>query len=463
MSMGTSTWKRSGTIGKGITELLFFAPVWLTIVCYAVPGSVSIVWAAGLLALYGIGAWVAERKQNMRIMTRWLTSLLVASLFSVIIGLLAFDLTDYILWTASFISGLCATERGSAMIRKGWPQSFQSAHMGVGILLYVISIPLSYWVLHELADLRLWIAFCGMASVVLFMNIINNRHLSSESVDGSRSKTLSEAQRRNRMLLAILTVLIVVFTAFRQIQQWLEDHVFAAIRRLLGMFGGGEAAEPPPEVEPATPPQPMLPPMEQNEPSKLLVLLEQIVKIVVTIALVIGALLLLYWLGRRLSVWLRGWMDKLLQRQTSLKAEDGAYTDEVEKLMTLTKWREGIKNRFGSRRSKESDGEPRWEELQSEQDRMRWLYRKWVRGGMNAGYTPQPNLTPMETAESLSDWSGRAQGKTEAESFAGGYEAVRYGESVPSETELEHYRRWVEEQGASLMAKTKSTKRNGSK
>lgn len=460
MSAGTSTWKRSGVIGKGITELLFFMPAWLTIVCYALPGSVSVVWAAGLLVLYGIGAWVAERKANMRIATRWLISLIWAALFGAIIALLGSAWTDYILWTASIISGLCATERGSSMIRKGWPQSFHSAHMGIGILMYVISIPLSYWVLHELAGPRPWIAACGMASVVLYMNIVNNRHLSGESVDGSRSKTLSEAQRRNRMLLAVLAVLMAVLAAFRQIQQWLEDHVLAAIKRLLGMLGGGETAEPPPS-EPAPPAQPMLPPMEQGEPSKILVLLEQIVKIVVTLAIVIGALFLLYWLGRRLTVWLRRWLDKLLQRQTSMKAEDGAYTDEVEKLMSLNKWRDGIKNRFRTRRRHEDDREPGWDELQSGQDRMRWLYRKWVRGGISAGYTPQPYLTPKETAQSMSEWSGRAEAEPDAESFAGGYEAVRYGESAPSETELEQYRRWVEEQSSSRT--TKSARRNGSK
>jgi hypothetical protein len=460
MSADTNIEKRGRVLGRGLTELLFYMPVWLTIACYAVPGFISPIWAIGLLALYAIGAATAERRADMRIATRWLISFSMASLFSLVVGLLASALTDYVFWIASMIIGICVTERGSAMIRKGWPQSFHSAHMGVGILTYAASIPLSYWFLHELSEWRLWIAFCGIACVVAFMNIVNNRHLMGESVDGSKSKTLSDAQRRNRMLLAGLTVVMVVFAAFRQIQRWLEEHMLAAIKRLLGMLGGEEAAEPPP-AEPAPPPQSMLPPMEQNEPSKMLVLLEQIVKIVVTIAIVAGALLLLYWLGRRLAVWLRRWMDKLLQRQTSLKAEDGAYTDEVEKLMSLNKWRDGIKNKLKSRRSREYDREPGWEELQSGQDRMRWLYRKWVRGGMSAGYTPQPNLTPRETAQSMSAWSGRDGAKPEAERFAAGYEAVRYGDAAPNESELERYRRWVEEHSVSRNAK--SSKRNSTK
>jgi hypothetical protein len=253
------------------------------------------------------------------------------------------------------------------------------------------------------------------------------------------------------MLLAGLTVVMAVLAAFRQIQRWLEDHVLAAIKRLLGMIGGGEGTEAPP-APPAPPPQEMLPPMEPNEPSKLLVMLEQVVKIAVTIAIIIAALFLLYWLGRRMSAWLRKWMDKLLQRQSALKAEDGAYTDEVEKLMTLNKWRNQMKNRFGSRRSREDDREPDWDELQSGKERMRWLYRKWLRGGMSAGYAPLPHLTPRETARSMSAWNGREEAKNEAERFAGGYEAVRYGDALPDESELERYRRWVEEQNGSRSA-----------
>ncbi|MHA6484060.1 DUF4129 domain-containing protein [Paenibacillus sp. strain BS8-2] len=456
MSSSSAVEKWGRAIGRGATELLFYLPIWLTVSQYALPDYHSLAWGMSLLIIYVIGAAVTQARSEMRTVTRWSISLLLASLFGAITVVLSQAITDYLGWIACILLGILSAERGAAMIRRGWTATFHSVHMSVGIMSYIICIPLSYWVLHDLAEWRLWIAACGIASIILFINVVNNRHLIGESVDGSQSKTLSEATKRNRLLLAGLTLLMAIFAAFRQIQQWLENTLLAAIKRLFGMIGSGEEPQAPSE-QPSPPPQEMPLPTDTGEPSKFLVLLEQLLKIIVTIVIVIAVLILLYWLGRRLAVLMRKWLDKLLQRQSVIKADDNAYTDEVEKLMSLTKWRDQLKNRFRNQQSRAGDNEPAWEALQSRSERMRWLYRKWLRVGIQQGYSPQAYLTPLETAQTMNELR-RSEGEhKKALHFASGYDAVRYGGESPSEDELEQYRRYVEQQSAA--SKSKPSKR----
>lgn len=431
--------------GKGLTELLFYMPVWLSFAVYWVPGQIIFLWVASLLVLYIAGTAIYDRWPGIRVGTRWLMSLFIVAAIGAALGLAGGAVTDYKFWGASLICGMWFIVQGSAMMRRGWEESFRTIHMGFGILTYVACIPFTYGFLHMLAGIRLWIAAAGMLSVALTLYIVNDRHLSSESVDGAKSQTLLLARRRNRFMLAGLTVLMIGIAAFRQIQQWIEDHIMAGLRKLFAMLGSGEKEERPPEPPPQSNTPDMLPPMEPSEPARWLVWLEKIMQIIVTIAIVVGVLFLLWWLGRKLAVWFRRWMDKLLQRQSARSSDDGAYTDEVESLMTIDKWRTKLRDRLKRRRGG-IEAELDWDELTSGKERMRWLYRQWVRAGIRQGFEPKPYLTPQETAESLAAWKGSHSNRSEAGSFINNYEAARYGEADMTEEQLAEHRRWVERQ-----------------
>jgi hypothetical protein len=442
-------WRSSNSllknVAKGLAELLFFMPIWLTAGLYLIPSAFIILWCLLLLAVYVVAAAIADRRPVMRIASRWLISLVLAASTGLVIGGLGGGFSDYKLWIAAIVCGIGIAEQGAAMIRKGWAESFHTVKMGVGVLAYMLCIPFSYWFLYELADLRIVLALCGIIAVLLGLYILNDRHLSKESVDGSKSRTLVEARRRNRWLLVALSVFMLVLAAFRQIQQWIEDTVLAGLRGLFARLGNGEE---PPQPPPDQPPQqqPEMPPMERGEPAQWLVWLEQIVKIVVTILIIAAALFLLYWLVKRLAVIGRNWLDRLLQRQSSISQDEGAYTDEIESLMSLTKWRDRMADKLKSRRGTKGDSEPGWDEISEGKERMRWLYRRWLRGSMRQGYEPQPYLTPQEVAHDLAQWRGGDGERPGGEEFVRGYASVRYGEAQPGEEQLEGHRRWVEEQ-----------------
>ncbi|MDQ6418050.1 DUF4129 domain-containing protein [Paenibacillus sp. LHD-117] len=435
-------------IGRGMTELLFYMPLFLTLGVYLFPSGLAVPWLMSLLIPYMAGALTADRWPRTRIIVRWLVSLGIASVHTAAVGIIGEGLSHSFYGIVSLICGLLVAERGAAMIRNGWQHSFNSAYMAVGIMIYVVIVPLSYLLLHELAAIRFWVIACGMAALILGLNIVNDRHLTGESVDQSKSQTLLTAKKRNRLLLAGLTLLILFFSAFRHIQQWVENNLREGLSRLLSLFDRGESTEAPPEP-PAEQPPNMLPPMEAAEPSPFLVWLEQVMRIVVTIAIVIAAVFVLYWLGKKFAALMRKWMDKLLRRQLVMAKEDGAYTDETESLMTLNKWREKYRDKLKLRKRSGGEREPAWEELSSGKERMRWLYRQWLKAEIRKGFVPQLHLTPRETADTLADWNGKDGHPSNVTDFVRDYEAARYGGADPVSERLDQHRSWVDKQGDS--------------
>jgi len=153
-----------------------------------------------------------------------------------------------------------------------------------------------------------------------------------------------------------------------------------------------------------------------------------LIKIVFVLAAIAFAVFLVYILyrgGRRLRVMfgkIMGWILK--GGRGAWDGEDTGYEDVKENLFDWRDLRTGMQNRMRDLLGR--DGEPKWAQLADPRERIRWLYRKVIRRGMQEGYAFQPSLTPAETASDLAAWQ-RGRTAVPMDQLARLYDRARYG------------------------------------
>ncbi|WP_277713422.1 DUF4129 domain-containing protein [Paenibacillus mucilaginosus] len=93
--------------------------------------------------------------------------------------------------------------------------------------------------------------------------------------------------------------------------------------------------------------------------------------------------------------------------------------------------------------------EPRWEDLRSGGERVRYLYREWLRGQRRRGLQAPPQWTPAETVREAAAANGAAAPGPAAGELLRLYESVRYGEKPVSDEEAAQLRSRLEAETAS--------------
>src|SRR4030095_12104319 len=129
-----------------------------------------------------------------------------------------------------------------------------------------------------------------------------------------------------------------------------------------------------PEEPPGNAQTPEMPIEEAKPPSDLMLLLEQILK-VIGIAIVIAiACVLLYFVSKKLYQWAKVIAAKLQERGADSRKGAEGYTDEVESLMTLTNLREQMGNQLRKLLPKRRTSAQEWSALTSNSEKIRYLY-----------------------------------------------------------------------------------------
>ena len=106
-----------------------------------------------------------------------------------------------------------------------------------------------------------------------------------------------------------------------------------------------EEVQPPAEELPDAA-EPQLPAGEAKAPSEWMLLLEQILKIIGIVLLIVVVCVLLYFLAKKLLQWGKLIAAKLQERGADHRNGGAGFTDEVESLMSLTSWREQMGNQL---------------------------------------------------------------------------------------------------------------------
>ncbi|MGM0882760.1 MAG: DUF4129 domain-containing protein [Bacillota bacterium] len=430
-------------LGQGAVELFFYLPLLLIVAVYLLPASAMWLWIATLPFCYWAGSTIIGMFPQTRLFVRVLLAAMIGGLHSCLFNGAWLGELELAPTAICGLVGLITAARGMSAKMKGWTASFPNSYLLVGVLSYVSVQPLKLFLFKRLADYNGVLIICGIAAVILFFFLANERHLNSETADTGKSPAIIAFKRQNRILMAIIVTIISILALFRQIQQAIERFFLALVGKLMSWFNRPQEQQPIEEAPVNNPTPDMFPAAQEKPASEWMLLLEQILKIIGIALVIIVICIVLFIVFRKLYQAAKTLAAKLLERGAEKNRGEAGFTDEVENLMTLTSIGKQMGNQLQKLFPRKRKNGEDWNDLKTNAERIRFLYTRLVRAVVKQGYPYQTHLTPRETARDLSQWKGGTQqleGINGFIDFIDIYEKVRYGEGIPDDQQVAAYK-----------------------
>lgn len=373
-------------------EWLLLLPVWLVLQTYLQTEGAAVRW------IYVLPLMVAGGLLLRHPCSRMWQKLLAALL----LGLLAGGLCGTLSLTGIPLVAGAAVCAGLAMTAASRVNRFRIYAAGI-TLYFVASIAFSR--IPALQPSIAALTWCGSLCLVLVLLDSNSSHLRYSSLNGNAARLPAGLRRHNRLFVAGFILLAAVLAAgggkAAGTLLWTAARLFFTwISRL---FAGSEAAPPPEEAPPAGLPE--LPAAEGGKPG----LLSAILNIGFYVAAAAAILALLYyalrWLYRNTGgMWRKAvdWLLTLLRRESPAAA--AGYQDEETSLFHWEQTVQGFRN-YWRNRLIPPGRKDRWEGMNGSRERIRWIYRHWLRAKHADGYEVKAHLTPQETMADVAAWT----------------------------------------------------------
>jgi hypothetical protein len=423
---------------KGCVELLMIMPLLILLVV-----SLFSVEASRLLWLVTIPVYYAAGCAAYRYLPigRWYRLLAVVLLLG---AAGAYGVSGT---TVDFIFmvpvGCLAVYRGARMVDTAWNRMFPVSFYIIGLIVYFISSVFMQFMPAFEAYMPL-LTGCGLLALAITLLAANQFTMKLETLSGDKEPVLARGVMwQNRILVAAALVIIVIVVFFRKIQAffvWMKEQLIAWIIALFSHTG----EQPPEGIEPA---KPSLPPglEKAGPPNPWLQLLEQVFMFLVGAAVVIGLLILLYLAAKRLPRLFKKLYAWLMQVWGSNNQRSRAigYEDNVESLMDWKTLPGDLTDRFRHWMAERFAQRAKWESMNNP-ERVRYLYKQWVRFHAKEGYRPQQHLTPLETSRDIERWDEHKKHRGDSDDLVSVYEQVRYGEKLPDEHQVEIIKKIIE-------------------
>ncbi|KIL41791.1 hypothetical protein SD70_05475 [Gordoniibacillus kamchatkensis] len=400
---------------RGVTELLLYAPVWLIPAVYGFDtGYRQLLWLFHLPLAVLVGALSAHFVRRV-----WLRGVLAFAAGALEGALLA----PTFWWPGALIaagSG-AAVWRGMA-VTSAASRAADVPRYGVGIATYAISgIVCSR--LPEWSAYMPWLTAAGIVSLAILLFRWNGQLLQRETLSAESRPVPAAARRHNRLMVAAVIVLSTFVAAATS--EAVGRMLLQLLRELIGILAsapGKRQADVPP---PPQPPPPQLPP--PGEPGWLARALDLLVY-VAGIAAAAAAILLLARSAYRRRREIAAWAGRMLARiaallgRASRPAENAGYTDEESVIWSWELAEKALKRSWLRRFAGGAAG-VRWNELRSNGERVRYLYRQWLGRLRRAGFAAPGHLTPEEIRRAAADWEREAAAGRSSVSGAGSGQA----------------------------------------
>lgn len=415
-----------------LIELLLFLPIWILVQVYLLPnqaGSIGLY----ILPLLSLGGVLLRYYCNVR----W-KQLVLALLLGVTFGMLSgsFSIASLPLGVAGCIClyfGMTADSRYNI-----------SKIYWAGIGGYFIAT-IFFHRIYELQPFITLLTWCGGLCLVLTLLVSNSKHL-RYSFFSDESVPLPEGlQRHNRIYVIVILIAGLLLAAGA------EKSIGLLVWNTLRLFFGwlsqlfSSPSEPTlQEVAPA-PVAPGLMPTEGSEAGLLATILDIALYILGAVAIGFAIYFVLRWLYRNVGGKWRRAIDALLSmlRKERTAADNTGYLDEEKSVFTWEKTLRGLKDFWSIRLTPRVRSE-RWDQMIGERERVRWLYRKWLRMKRDKGYEVKSYLTPKETGQDVLEWAGNSKNQRKGDEntvvapdrLIKLYDKVRYSEEEPSMAEV---------------------------
>jgi hypothetical protein len=440
--------KRWSKAWQVAVEIIFVFPVILLLTAYIVEGTSLKAWLPWL-PLYGwMGLLLASFKVPKIRIWRWL----LAAVGSTLVTLVALGLTaavaGHMTWQEhgkllhliflTFI-GTPLMLRGMLLYSKRWEEALPFGPVWLSLLVYIPACSIFPFII-KLAPYRMWLLVLGGIALFIGLLTANSLHLRTESRWGKREFALASSMlRQNRILVLGLLLTALALAAIKPIIEavlWVLKMIVAAVVVVISWLnsllstteserGGNETL--PPQL-----------PQGDGEPNMIARVLEIAAQIAVTVGLIALLLFILY---RYIPIWGRvAWrgiqrLAAFLTRRFSSNDQSAGYTDETSSIFVWEDIRRSYEEKLKAWLPSKRKRSLRFEELDSNAERIRYLFRKYIQKRMDQGYEWQPHHTPSQMSG-----TGSIEQLTEL------YQKVRYGEQSLEDqaSEVEKLKRSIE-------------------
>lgn len=396
-------------------------------------------WIAIWLGLYAAGYTLHAVWQRLR---RGISLLLGVAAVGALVwaagGSMGETVSLALLWTIAWV-------RGSLNRLSGWAGSLPSGAMLLSLAGYFIA-SIVFPIFPQTRSYASWIPVLGIVTLALTLYRGNASVLESETAgsgtDGRSPEVAHETKRRNRMFVLGVLAVVLCIAAIKPIAsavRWLMGTVASGVGAVLSflrdLFSSGEVVEPP---QPEQRPDNGL--LTAEPPSELALLLDQILYAIGILLVVVIGLFALYWLSKKLNIWIKRWMEWSSERLTA--PTDIGYTDEQEKLADSRDWARKRAQRWKRKLGDFVRKQPGWDDLSDNRARIREAYRRLTLGKIAGGHRYDPAQTPRELGE---EWNKRHPLDTKEAGLIDVYQDARYASDAIADEKAKQAKPWFEE------------------
>ncbi|NUU62267.1 DUF4129 domain-containing protein [Paenibacillus agri] len=415
-----------------LMELLLFLPLLMLYATYLLPEHMTPLWMI-LFALLSLSGVLLRSLCDIR----W-KQLGVSLLLGAVAGLLfsGVSLSGISLAVACLICTYLGLTTESRIGRN------KTYYSGIG-LYFLAAI-----VFPKVSQLEPWttlLTWCGSLSVIIVLLASNSDHLRYTSLSGRTSSLPTGLRLHNRI--SVLLIVVAAVALASGAGRMIGGLLFSGLRQLLSwiarlLSGSEETPLQPNEPARATP---EMPPAEANDPGLIAHIFNVLSYVIVAAVIAIVAFYILRWLykntGGLLHKAIAAVLALLMRKQPSRGNE--TYQDEESSVFAWEKTLQNFKQFWTTAVS--GGSRDRWEHMQGNRDRVRWLYRQWLRSKQENGYEIKKHLTPQETGADAALWSAGRNRKRKGSSDTATmpeerlldlYDQARYGQEEPTDADV---------------------------
>ena len=407
-------------------------------------GPITSIWICGLLLLSFGGVMLRLYLQVM-----W-KRLGAAILLGILFGVAIANGTWVILVWACFSGAFCTLQGMTVGARLHDYKIY-----GWGVIIYLIS-GILFPHFQGLASWMPLLTWTGVATLMLTLFIMNERHLRYSTLSSESAPILpGRLRRHNRIYIAGIVIAATLLAAGAG--KWISSVLWGVLTGFVKMVMGwltrtspGEPEQIQEEVMDIPPMEPFLP--QEVKPPGLLYQILNIMVYVIGAVIVAGLLaLLVYWLYKNAGGFWRKCIDSLLGllRRRGRDEPVTPYQDEEKNIFSWDRVSKKL-SEFRSPLTWIGRRTERWEDMNDNRERVRYLYRRLLLSELGAGYELKPHLTPIEQEREFKIWLDQDEHKmrsnqaktmrgkrgSSSEPLVSLYYKVRYGDERPDDVEV---------------------------
>ncbi|TCL00029.1 hypothetical protein EDC19_0009 [Natranaerovirga hydrolytica] len=381
---------------QGLVEIILFLPVLVIIGINMVSTDYIFVWLLNLLLFYilGITTKLIMRRKNKY------TYVLIGFIVALVFNQIFYQQIHLLINLINTLLFIFCYDRGVKFVDNTWEYSLPSYLYALSIILYTIFV-FFYYNTEGLRNYFEMIQIAGVIALIVSLLRINYLEVKNVASEENQIRKIPKSYTRNNLLFATIGVIIIIsITSFNYIRSFIYwtmttlghflVYIFSFFADILSTHSRDRILYE--EIE------------YGNEALYTQNVVDRIINIILTLLAYISLIITVIVFVRIIYLGIKKLIKetiKLIKLLKSKQDETYLYEEEKEQMVTFEnikeKYKEDIKNWLEKKLIKE----PRWEDFQTNQEKIRFLYQAMLLNQMRKGYKHQPNLTPNETCNEL--------------------------------------------------------------